>query len=514
MADDDWPGGAFLAPSFSYQKMRLSALGLPTPLVYVPLLSARASRRHVRPGGEVRQHIIRCQKICDRDRAKWHELLSNRLRLVRDARLAIASEQADQPYADLLVSEATRQFETALQMIAVARDLIPPDGPPLPTAGAAAPNVEDVPTNDEQGGQDMDIDDADTDAANLMQVRASSAGLLAVERHRRRRPSRALRAWISAGLRSPYASGDQVLEERSADRARTLLDMRAGKRRHAMKMASFNSSGWPQMQGFLDQMRRTQVVGWQAFVSDAQLSDDGKTLGGVGFSVRRHINAAPLQAFAAAHELIPGLSVVMLIQSGIRGGLIVGSTRLQQGPRLSGFNVDHLRTIGERLSFYATPLAIAGDWDAPPEVLQIPDFPLRLRAAAVASEDGTYKGPATAGHSTLDYCFASDFLAATMPTPSRVCGPPPRQRYPICTEIGPRPRSQRLCRLVKPHLLPPKPKEKPLDGDGQGDEPNFLSRGVTSANWIRATILSRASGKRSTIMSASSTWPPACATAL
>eukprot|EP00959_Pyramimonas_sp_CCMP1952_P096641 2020049-Pyramimonas_sp.AAC.1 len=36
-------GGAFLTPGFSYQKMRLSALGLQTPPVYVPLLSTRAS---------------------------------------------------------------------------------------------------------------------------------------------------------------------------------------------------------------------------------------------------------------------------------------------------------------------------------------------------------------------------------------------------------------------------------------------------------------------------------------
>eukprot|EP00959_Pyramimonas_sp_CCMP1952_P442965 9273184-Pyramimonas_sp.AAC.1 len=112
-------------------------------------------------------------------------------------------------------------------------------------------------------------------------------------------------------------------------------------------MASFDSSGWPQMQDLLDQMRRVQAVsgqglllqghrrilaeewclkrGWQAFIFDAQLSDDGKSLGGVGLFVRGHISAAPLQAFAAAHELIPGRSVVMMIQYGIRGGLIVGS---------------------------------------------------------------------------------------------------------------------------------------------------------------------------------------------
>eukprot|EP00959_Pyramimonas_sp_CCMP1952_P044087 921469-Pyramimonas_sp.AAC.1 len=123
-------------------------------------------------------------------------------------------------------------------------------------------------------------------------------------------------------------------------------------------MASFNSSGWPQTQDFLDQMRRIQVVAgqglhleghrrllaegwylkrdWRAFTSDAQLSDDGKALGGVGLFVRRHINAVPLQAFTATHEPIPGRSVVMMIQYGIRGGLIVGSTYLQQGPRLSG----------------------------------------------------------------------------------------------------------------------------------------------------------------------------------
>eukprot|EP00959_Pyramimonas_sp_CCMP1952_P162974 3407176-Pyramimonas_sp.AAC.1 len=63
-----------------------------------------------------------------------------------------------------------------------------------------------------------------------------------------------------------------------------------------MKVALFNSSGWSQTQDLLDQMRRIQVVagqglhlqghrrllaeewclkrGWQAFISDAQLSDD------------------------------------------------------------------------------------------------------------------------------------------------------------------------------------------------------------------------------------------------
>eukprot|EP00959_Pyramimonas_sp_CCMP1952_P426780 8938574-Pyramimonas_sp.AAC.1 len=67
-----------------------------------------------------------------------------------------------------------------------------------------------------------------------------------------------------------------------------------------------------------------------------------------------------------------------------------------------------------------------------------------------------------------------------MPTPSRVGGFPPRQHYPICTEIGPRPRSQRRCRLAKPHVLPPKPMEKPLDGDDQDDEPNFPARGAAA----------------------------------
>eukprot|EP00959_Pyramimonas_sp_CCMP1952_P326081 6825479-Pyramimonas_sp.AAC.1 len=77
------------------------------------------------------------------------------------------------------------------------------------------------------------------------------------------------------------------------------------------------------------------------------------------FFVRRQISAALLQAFTATRELIPGRSVVMVIQSGIRGSPIVGSTHLQQGPRLSGVNEDFLRTIGERFSYYAAPPAMA-----------------------------------------------------------------------------------------------------------------------------------------------------------
>eukprot|EP00959_Pyramimonas_sp_CCMP1952_P308428 6454671-Pyramimonas_sp.AAC.1 len=87
-------------------------------------------------------------------------------------------------------------------------------------------------------------------------------------------------------------------------------------------MATFNSSGWPQMQDFLQRSRAPVVTGqelhlfggmrilaeewcrkrgWQAFISDGTQTTHQRPTGGVGIFIRSHISAVPLTASAKSH---------------------------------------------------------------------------------------------------------------------------------------------------------------------------------------------------------------------
>ena len=75
------------------------------------------------------------------------------------------------------------------------------------------------------------------------------------------------------------------------------------------------------------------------------------------------------------HVIVPGYCVAMLVHTGIRGGMIVGSTYLEQGLGLGGANASKISRLGEYLSYYAFQFAVAGDWDVSLETLRKSDLP-------------------------------------------------------------------------------------------------------------------------------------------
>eukprot|EP00959_Pyramimonas_sp_CCMP1952_P160030 3347216-Pyramimonas_sp.AAC.1 len=142
---------------------------------------------------------LRYQDIYRQDRLRWHHLLSLRLSAVRNVRLSLAAQQADQEYVDLLVAEVTRQCTSSTARIAELRDLVTPVGPSGPAASRPPSKAR---------SSDLVNDDA-----HLLQVNqpthASPSGAEYYRRRQRPRPRAKSASQTGNGL-----NGDERLRVR------------------------------------------------------------------------------------------------------------------------------------------------------------------------------------------------------------------------------------------------------------------------------------------------------------
>eukprot|EP00959_Pyramimonas_sp_CCMP1952_P203707 4259942-Pyramimonas_sp.AAC.1 len=87
-----------------------------------------------------------------------------------------------------------------------------------------------------------------------------------------------------------------------------------------------------------------------------------------------------MTAITKSHVIAPGHLACMQVQTGLRGGLIVGSVYLEQGLRLGRSNAALLTRLGERLRFYSLLFSISGGWNVHPDALRASALPLQSKA--------------------------------------------------------------------------------------------------------------------------------------
>ena len=253
---------------------------------------------------------------------------------------------------------------------------------------------------------------------------------------------------------------------------------RAAARRDTLGFVTFNGGCWANCRAYLEAARRgphaPRIVaaqelrldgddlraaerwcacnGWRPYIAACRRLASGMPSAGVGLFIRKHVSVTLLRGVPAmqGHVVIPHFAVMVHVDTGIKGGLLVGSVYLEDSQPHSPANQQRLHRCAEVLAHQARPFVIGGDWNQTPADLSYHGWTQRVHAHAHYDHaHGTCRGP-TGRYSTYDYWLVSSALAPACGVPRPTPDWPAQPHLPMQFALSHCPRAHCTRQLVIP----------------------------------------------------------------